>query len=100
MLDDSVARRVAQAIIQKTGLGTGNSAKTPEENWTIIVQEVFNAIKTNAVIEVKELVTPLVVDSVVTATVTPAGVVTGTATGTATGSTTAPTVVSLKGKVT
>ena len=100
MLDDSVARRVAQAIVQKTGLGPNDTAKTPEENWTIIVQEVFKAIRSDAVVEVKELVAPLAVDSVVTATATPAGVVTGTATGTAVGSSTSPTVVNLKGKVT
>lgn len=100
MLDDSVARRVAQAIVQKTGLGPSGSAKTPEENWTIIVQEVFKAIKSDAVVEVKELVAPLNVDAVVTATATPAGVVTGTASGTATGSVASPTTVNLKGKVT
>ena len=85
MLSDQVINRVASSIVDKT-----QSIKDPNESWRIIVTEIFNALKQDATVEVKDLVN-----------ITVGGATLATATGPAAGVITPPlSSVDLKGKIT
>ena len=50
-LDSNLAQTVAQIISNKIKSSTKNTK--PEENWKIAVEEIFNAIKDHAELEIK-----------------------------------------------
>lgn len=90
MLTDDVVERVAARIVQKT-----KSLKTPKESWQVIVREIFEAIKQDAVVNIKEL-NSIQVNSALLISAPPTAPVPGLTQGVIT----SPSTVDLKGKIT
>lgn len=90
MLTEDVIDRVASKIVQKT-----KSVKNPKESWKIIVKEIFEAIKQDAVVNVNEL-NSIQVNSALLVSAPPTAPIPGLTQG----QITTPSTIDLKGKIT